>query len=157
MDEAKVDAEGKATNDPRVTENTYHLILGKTYDKDPIVHIAAGSEESWLYVKVDNGLSALEGTPAIADQMTANGWTALDAANPIYAYKQTVQAGEDIPVFATFTLSDFADLSNIVTADQANATAISVTAYAIQAEGFNTAADGWSGILAQLNHDGKTL
>ncbi len=158
MDEAKVDAEGQATNDPRVTENVYHLIPGKTYDKDPTIHIAAGSEDAWLFAKVDNGLVELEAeTGTIAEQMAANGWSVADAANNIYAYKETVEAGEDIAVFETFTLSNFADFADIVAAGEQGETVISVTAYAIQAEGFETAEAAWAGVLAQLEHDGKTL
>lgn len=157
MDEAKVDAEGQATNDPRVTQNVYHLIPGKTYDKDPIVHIEAGSEEAWLFIKVDNGLADLEGDPAIADQLTANGWTVADQANNVYAYQAKVTAGQDIKTFETFTLSNFADFSNIVVDGGNNPTTIAVTAYAIQAEGFDTADAAWAGVLAQLAHDGQTL
>lgn len=157
MDEAKVDEEGQATNDPRVTENVYHLIPGKTYDKDPTIHVEAGSEEAWLFVKVDNGLTELEADPTIAAQMTANGWTVADAANNVYAYKEKVIAGQDIKTFETFTLSKFAEFKEIVVAGQTDATAISVTAYAIQAEGFDTVDAAWAGILDQLIHEGKTL
>ena len=156
MDEAKVDADGKATAADRVTENVYHLIPGKTYDKDPTVHVAAGSEDAWLFVKVENGLADLEGDPTIAAQMTANGWTVIDAENNVYAYKEKVTAGQDIKTFETFTLSNFADFEDIVATGETDATAIAVTAYAIQAEGFDTADAAWTGVLEQLRVSDQT-
>lgn len=152
MDEAKVDAAGEATSEPRVTENSYHLIPGKTYDKDPTIHILEGSEESWLFVRVANGLEGLEGAPSVADQMAANGWVLLDAQNGIYSYSQKVAAKQDVTVFETLTIGEFADLSNL----PADAT-IHLTAYAIQADGFDSAAAAWVGVLAQLDYEGKTL
>lgn len=45
LDEAKVDEYGVAvTPATRVTENTYKLIPGHTYTKDPTVHVGANSE-----------------------------------------------------------------------------------------------------------------
>lgn len=55
LDEAKVGDDGKAlTGDSaeRVKTNTYKLMPGHEYDKDPTVHIAAGSEESYVRLLV---------------------------------------------------------------------------------------------------------
>lgn len=145
LDEAPVDENGQATTGDRVIENEYKLIPGVTYDKDPTVHVAAGSEDCWLFVKVDNGIAAIEADTKIADQMATIGWTLVDGETNIYAYKDTVSAGEDVVVFNTFTVDANAD-NNTVAAY--NAEEIVVQALAIQATGFNTAAaafaaNGW--------------
>ena len=69
--------------------------------------------------------------------MTANGWTAVEGATNVYAYKATVTAGQDIKVFENFTIK-----GDAAVADYAGKT-ITVEAYAIQADGFTTAADAW--------------
>lgn len=139
LDEAKVDKYGVAdTNEPRVTGNEYMLIPGHEYVKDPIIHFQPKSEASWLFVKVENGIEAIEAATTIKDQITsdANGWTLLEGTNNVY-YK-SVPANEDdtkavdYPVFGSFKLTSDADV-----ADYANAQ-IKVTAYAIQKDGFES-------------------
>ena len=145
LDEAAVDAYGKKIditgngsigNEDRRTENTYKLIPGQTYVKDPTVHVASGSEDAWLFVKVENGIADIEDATTIENQMLADKtWTKVSNAEGVYAYKETVSAEDDIPVFATFTLKGDANVSAYENAN------IKVTAYAVQAAGFGTAAD----------------
>lgn len=57
LDEAKVNPDGTVVEGAdRVTANTYHLIPGATYVKDPTVTVLAGSETSYirLLVTIDN-------------------------------------------------------------------------------------------------------
>lgn len=141
LDEADVTEYGVAVPDAaRVKANTYKLIPGHEYKKDPTVHFAAGSEASWLFVKVENGISAIEADTKIAAQIAVNGWKALTGVDGVY-YKQvdanTNNTAVDYPVFGTFTLTDTADVSAYK-----NAT-IKVTAYAVQADGFTEVADAW--------------
>lgn len=141
LDEAKVDEYGLVTPDvPRVQANAYKLIPGRTYTKDPTVHVGANSEDCWLFVKVENGLSAIEaaGNTTIAAQMTANGWTAVAGASNVYAYKDIVTASQNIPVFGSFSIATTAQTAGY------EDTVVSVTAYAVQADGFATAADAWT-------------
>lgn len=140
LDEAKVDAYGAAvTPASRVTANSYKLIPGHSYTKDPTVHVAANSEACYLFVKVEDGLTNIEAATTIADQLTANHWKAVDDVANVYVYakgtdaKTAVPASTtvtDVPVFGSFTLTGTASV-----ADYANAQ-IKVTAYAIQADGF---------------------
>ena len=135
MDEAKVDVYGVKDGDTRVTTNTYRLIPGHTYIKDPVVHVDADSEDCWLFVKVENGLSAIEdSTATIAAQLSKNGWTLVADTTNIYAYRTTVSANTNVPVFASFKLAGTADVAGYANAK------IVVTAYAVQADGFDTAA-----------------
>ncbi|MDO5041370.1 MAG: SipW-dependent-type signal peptide-containing protein, partial [Peptoniphilus sp.] len=72
LDEKDVD--DSTPGEDRDKANKYNLVPGKTYDKDPTIHVANGSEKSYLFVKVENGISAIEGATTVADQMTAKGW-----------------------------------------------------------------------------------
>ena len=141
LDEAKVDRDGTPVSPVERTDvNTYKLIPGRTYTKDPTVHVAADSEDCWLFVKVENGLANAEaaGDKTIAAQMAKNGWSPLDGTGNIYAYRTTVSAGADVTVFGSFTIADDADVAAYEDAE------INVTAYAVQADGFETAADAWA-------------
>lgn len=141
LDEAKVNAYGEALTGEqaeRVDANIYKLIPGHTYTKDPTIHVGADSEDCWLFVKVENGLSDIEdSTATIEDQLTANDWTLVAGTN-IYAYKNTVSASSNVPVFGSFKLAGDADVANYASAE------IVVTAYAVQADSFDTAADAWT-------------
>ena len=137
LDEAKVDEYGdkidnngdKVIDDKdRVTENTYKLVPGHNYVKDPTVHVAADSEESYLFVKLTNGITAIEAETTIANQMKEN-WTLVDNANNIYRYNKTVTAGQNIVVFNNFTISGTADVSTYA------GKTITVIACAVQADG----------------------
>lgn len=139
LDETDVTPMGVKDTDARVKGNEYKLIPGHTYIKDPTVHVDTDSEESWLFVKVDNGISDLEatGNTTIAEQMKDKGWTLVTGTTNVYAYAQKAIAGQDIKVFENFTIKGTAAV-----ADYAGKT-ITVKAYAIQADGFDTAAAAW--------------
>lgn len=138
LDEARVDLYGEADGTERVTENAYKLIPGKTYTKDPTIHVATGSEDCWLFVKLENGLVDITGATTIEAQMTAEGWTVIDDTKNIYAYQSIASADADVVVFNTFTLAKDAAVEDYETAE------IVVTAYAVQADGFTSAADAWA-------------
>ena len=139
LDEAKVtDAGDPVEGADRVKTNTYKLIPGHEYTKDPTVHVTAGSEDSWLFVKVVDEIAGIEADTTVAAQMAANGWTAVAGATNVYAYKTTVTAGQDIKVFQNFTIK-----GDAAVADYAGKT-INIEAYAIQADGFGTAAEAWA-------------
>ena len=145
LDEARVDDYGKVvSNQDRVKKNTYKLIPGHEYVKDPTVHFAAGSEASYLFVEVKNGIDAIETNESgktIDDQIISNGWSILDENIPGVYYKKveanTGAAAVDYQVFATFKLADDAAVEDYKNAN------ITITAYAIQADGFDTAAAAW--------------
>ena len=140
LDETDVTPMGVQDTDARVQGNEYKLIPGHTYIKDPTVHVDADSEDSWLFVKVDNGISDLEatGNTTIAEQMKAKGWTLVTGTTNVYAYAQKAIASQDIIVFDSFTIAG--DATVAVNADKT----ITIEAYAIQADGFTTAADAWT-------------
>lgn len=140
LDEAKVTADGeKVQGADRVKENKYHLIPGHFYVKDPTIHVANGSEECWLFVKVENGLANAEasGATSIESQMANKGWTKVEGTD-VYAYATKQAAGANVIVFDSFTIAGTTDVSLYEDAK------IIVTAYAIQADGFASATEAWT-------------
>ena len=171
LDEAKVNVNGQKLNvhgdvyaedgsvelAARVQENDYKLMPGHEYVKDPIVHVDKNSENCYLFVKVVNEIDTIEAAPTIADQMKANGWTRVSGTSNVYAYKDVVSAGANVDVFKTFTISgtvtndDLAGTPAVEGPDSVitpgkpgyKDAQIVVTAYAIQADGFSSAAEAW--------------
>lgn len=144
LDEAKVNEYGvvDATASNRVKANEYKLVPGHEYAKDPIVHFAAKSEASYLFVKVENGIANIEkaGTTTIDAQIKANGWAALDGVAGVYYKTVDANATEnavDYPVFAKFIVASDAD---VATYDGAT---VKVTAYAVQKDGL-TVTQAWA-------------
>jgi predicted ribosomally synthesized peptide with SipW-like signal peptide len=151
MDEAKVDIYGvKVTPETRVTgsdpdtANIYKLLPGKEYIKDPIIHVEAKSEKCLLYVKIKNEIKAIEDTnETIAAQLDKN-WTKLseNGNESIWYYESEVDAStgaKDINVFESFTID-----KNIQDLSAYEGKTITVTAYAIQADGVVTQASDFA-------------
>jgi len=158
LDEAKVDTSGvKVEGADRVKTNEYHLIPGHTYVKDPIIHVDDESEDCWLFVKLENDLKEIIAATTIEEQMTANGnWICIDEINQIYAYKEVCKAGADVDTFKTFKLIDGADVSKYATKKDSDGkiidgATIEVTAYAVQADGFDTAKAAWDATSANFS------
>ena len=145
LDESKVDEYGVAVTPAARQEggNAYKLIPGHEYVKDPMVTVLPGSEASWLFVKVENGIANIEATGTTIDaQIVANGWTALEGQNGVY-YKEASAVAETTTaatynVFGTFTIANDAPTNNYGSAT------VRITAYAIQKDGFTTAAAAWT-------------
>ena len=77
MDEGKVNADGQIP-DPnvRTDSNSYLLMPGKSYDKDPLITVQADTQACYLFLVTRNQISSIEdpSKPTMADQMVANGW-----------------------------------------------------------------------------------
>ena len=154
VDGQYVEQDGETVTDkdgaPRVYENTYKLMPGHEYAKDPTVHVVANSENSWVFVKVVNGISAFEaaGDTTIAKQIETNDWNQLkDSNNNVIAgvyYKEYAKSGTvtNYPVFSSFKIANKADEVNGWSNVGANNDVV-ITAYAIQKDGFNDAYTAW--------------
>lgn len=163
LDEAAVNLDGTPIEGAaRVKQNSYKLLPGLTYTKDPTVTVKAGSELS--YVKMTVTFTEAADLDAIfkpngADMTSIfNGY---DSANWIYKgntenttantrtyefwYKETVAAPTaDVVLDALF---DSITVPGTITKDQLasiEGMTITVNAYAIQAGSFKDAADAWS-------------
>lgn len=164
LDEAKANPDGSlAAGDERVDANSYKLLPGHTYNKDPMVTVLSGSEKSYVKMTVTfskaSQLDAIFAPDGGADMTSIfNGY---DSANWIYMgntedtvantrtyefwYKETVAApNADVALDALFdsiTVPGTIDNDQLATI---KGMTITVNAYAIQADGFNDAADAWS-------------
>lgn len=141
LDEAPVDEDGKATDGDRVKANAYHLLPGHEYDKDPTIHVDDDSEDCWLFVKIVDEIADIQDADTIAAQLADNDWTAVEGVEGVYAYKTTVSGGADVVVFESFKIKG--DVTKEELAAYAGKT-ITVQAYAVQADGLDTAAAAWS-------------
>lgn len=151
LDETDVD--DSTPNADRDKANSYKLLPGHEYTKDPIVHVASTSEDCYLFVKVVNEITAIEdSTNTVASQMAAKGWKAVYGQTGLYVYVGTaagataplaVTAGSNVTVFEKVKIAGTVD--NTTLAGYANKT-ITVTAYAVQKDGFDgkTASEIWT-------------
>ena len=93
LDEAKVDETGNAIEGAdRVKENSYKLLPGHTYTKDPTVTVLKGSEEAYVRMKVTmnkaSDLIALCTDPEFAE----DGPTGVENAFPLIRMVNFVEA-----------------------------------------------------------------
>ena len=148
MAEAPVGTDGKEISGARVKANSYKLMPGHVYDKDPIVHFQPKSEASWLFIEVTNEIADIESKAndykSIATQITDNGWTALDGVTGVYYQKVGANnsgSAVDYKVFQGFTVDGSV---NGTTLDNYNNMTVKVTAYAVLADGFDSASAAWT-------------
>lgn len=167
-----------ATLADRVTSNSYFLIPGHVYTKDPVVHLKNSSVPCYVFITVDNGLTkTIDGKevsvePAygstfkvdghevpyipIAGQILAYGWQPLSEGSNIYWQKwdQGVDQSGNQTTEGTTDLGVFdgfvvnKSLGNDDLAPFENATVV-VKAYAIQQDGFDNAQDAWDSVYEE--------
>lgn len=116
----------------------YKMIPGSEIEKDPTVTVKAESEACWLFVKIEETNNVYE-TDKKYLTYTLNGWTPVEGETGVYS--KAVSASDDDQEFSVFT-GNKVTVSDDVTQTTAQVT-IKVTAYAVQAEGFDTAAEAW--------------
>ena len=162
LDEAKANPDGSlVANADRVKANSYKLLPGHTYNKDPMVTVLKGSESS--YVKMTVTFSNAAELDAIFDPKGADMtsiFNGYDSTNWIYKgntentgdntrtyefwYKEAVAAPTaDVALDALF---DSITVPGTINNDQLatiKGMTITVNAYAIQADGFANAEAAW--------------
>ena len=162
LDEAKANPDGSLVpNAERVKANSYKLIPGHTYNKDPMVTVLKGSESSYIKMTVTftkaaqlDEIFAPNGADMtrIFNGYDRTNWIAKgNTENPAdntrtyeFWYKEAVAAPDaDVALDALF---DSITVPGSITNDQLKAIegmTITVNAYAIQADGFTNAAEAW--------------
>ena len=165
LDEAKANADGSLVpNADRVKANSYKLLPGHTYNKDPMVTVLNGSESSYVKMTVTFTKAAELDTifaPNGADMTSI--FVGYDSANWIgkgvskdtdsntrtyeFWYKEAVDGlsgdveldalFDKIVVPGTITNAQLATIEGMT---------ITVNAYAIQADGFDTAEAAWAAV-----------
>lgn len=165
LDEAQANTDGSLVEGAdRVKANSYKLLPGHTYHKDPMVTVLSGSESS--YVKMTVTFSKANELDAIFAPNGANLtsiFNGYDAANWIakgntkdaaantrtyeFWYKEAVGAPEgNVALDALF---DSITVPGAITKEQLatiEGMTITVNAYAIQADGFANAEAAWEAI-----------
>lgn len=155
--------------------NSYHLVPGMQYIKDPTIYIKANSEDCYIFVKARNQIRPIEDGNVVKDgedgstdaltmreQLQAKGWVALYKVNDdeiIYCYKGsssdpdvygTIVAAskeeQELDLFENFTVDPDAEVSRVGGAK------VTLTAFAIQDEGLNITdyARGTKGYMCKL-------
>lgn len=164
LDETDVTEYGVATGKGRDMANTYKLLPGHSYIKDPIVHVEKGSEPCYIRVLVtvsdiaklkaafpqaqypefyNDDLFLLQGLVKGWDKDT---WLYKGYSNGTYEfwYKDKIDAREKAvdtaAVFDTVVVPGSADGAAI---EKLNNVTVNIIAHAMQADGFDTAADAW--------------
>ena len=167
LDEAKANTDGSLVEGAaRVKANSYKLLPGHTYNKDPMVTLLEGSETSYVKMTVTfSKASALDAIFAPTGADLTSIFNGYDSTNWIYKdntkdatadtrtyefwYKEAVGAPtSDVALDALF---DSITVPGTITKDQLasiEGMTITVNAYAIQADGFANAAAAWAAFTA---------
>lgn len=133
------------------TGDTYKMIPGNVYDKDPCVTVANDSENCWLFVKVEAQNNVATEGNYINYAVNDVDWALVDGETNVYYY-----IGNDAT--ATKATKSYVLKDSKVTIDEENVTCEYVatltseemyphlifTAYAIQKANVNTVADAWA-------------
>lgn len=138
-----------------LTETTgrdYTITPGVDIKKDPKVTVEANSEACWLFVKVEK-----ENWNEKVTYEIANGWNALSGQTDVY-YREveatTAKAGVSYYILKgnTTYANGVVTVSENLTKAEVNSIAtqpkLIFTAYAVQKDGIDTAADAWAKIPA---------
>lgn len=168
LDEAKV-VNGQATSE-RTNANTYDMIPGTTYVKDPTVHVQPGSVECYVYVKViesdnvvkdanKNDVTVIDYT--VNTGIAANQWTYIgkSGGDSIYAYNSKIDASKSTTAIDTSSILTTTDGKNI-TIDAAVTESMLLAmnptpklefyAYAVQAANLADATTAWTSAYGTL-------
>ncbi|MBQ7364872.1 MAG: hypothetical protein IJW46_04675 [Clostridia bacterium] len=169
MFESKVNSDGTLV-DPSVAagtkktadSNSYHLLPGQTYVKDPTIYINETSDSMYLFVKTSNQIRTIEvEEERMRTQMEQNGWVEYkisdnnidiiwvygtkegDVITPTAVTATSTNCGfaGQIALFDHFTIKSDADVSIYGGAK------VTATAYAIQTSGMNSVEDAWNAIV----------
>ena len=152
LDETDTQLDG----DSNPNTNEYEMMPGQSIKKDPVITVKAGSEEMWLFVKLEKSSNF----DTFMEYTVADGWTALSGVDGVYYQHITAEdvatADKEITVIKNNTVT----VKESVTKDQLNALdsgssanypTLTVAAYAVQYAGNATAADAWAKITANAN------
>lgn len=127
-------------------QNPAKIVPGVEIPKDPTVTVKAGSEECWVFVKVDNQVNATVAN-AVSLNIDTTNWNVHSSSGSVtvYVYKSTVPTpGADLPLPDLFTKVTPDKMLTAAQVASLNSKTIVVTAYAIQAAGNATAAAAWT-------------
>lgn len=127
------------------------IIPGVNISKDPKVTVKAGSEACWLFVKVEEKGTFVNGKVTYSVKTGEGNWTSLPGESGVY-YREVdavtadtdfyVLAGDETYHNGVVTVSEEltkAEVNGITTQPT-----LTFTAYAVQKDGIDTAAEAWA-------------
>ena len=146
---------------PTTAGNQYKMIPGETYSKDPKVKVVGGSEACWVFVKIDKSNNVDKFLEFAIDDSS---WTQLAGNTDVY-WKKVAASSDDQEFYVlkgnTVTISDEIDKEDLE--DVVTGPILTFTAYAVQQDGFDTAATdaenaalAWAEAIAQFPLDTTT-
>lgn len=159
LDEAKANADGSlVANADRVKANSYKLLPGHTYNKDPMVTVLAGSESSYIKMNVTVtkskeldaiGVNLLETFKGYDGETWLYKGNKEDTVNNTRTYEfwyKAAVAATNTNVSLDALFDQIVIPGSITNAQLATieGMTITVTAYAIQADGFTDATAAWT-------------
>ncbi len=133
------------------TGETYKMIPGNEITKDPEVTVEKGSEASWLFVK----LVKSDNFDDFLTYEVAEGWTALNEVDGVYwrEVDDLTEATADVvyPVLKgdQVKVIDTVDKDDLTSLTTETYPTLTITAYAVQKDNMDTAADAWAALNAQ--------
>jgi len=141
------------------TGNTYKMIPGHVYAKDPTVTVKAGSEACYVFVRIDESNNTF-GTDKYIQYSVNSAWQPLDGQTGVYYLEQSalsetdtdavysVLAGDDTSVAngakGMVTINSKILASTFTSVAAEDLPKLTFTAYAIQADGFTSAEAAWT-------------
>ena len=152
LDETDTQLDG----DSNPNTNEYEMMPGQSITKDPEITVKSGSEEMWLFVKLEKSSNF----DTFMEYTVADGWTALSGVDGVYYQHITAEDVATADKKIAVIKDDTVTVKETVTKEQLNALdsgssanypTLTVTAYAVQYAGNATAADAWAKVTANAN------
>lgn len=153
LDETDTQLDG----DSNPNTNEYEMMPGQSITKDPEITVKSGSEEMWLFVKLEKSSNF----DTFMEYTVADGWTALSGVDGVYYQHITAEdvatADKEIAVIKddTVTVKESVTKEQLNALDSGSSTdypTLTVTAYAVQYAGNATAADAWAKVTADTSN-----
>lgn len=130
------------------TEEEYKMVPGYTIHKDPKTTVVKGSEECYLFVKVEKSANF----DSFMTYEMADGWTALEVVEGVY-YREvrTADMGTEFSVLKDDQVTVKGEVTKEMMAEaEKNKPTLTITAYASQLYKNNTdtftAAEAWANV-----------
>ena len=126
------------------TGSDYKMVPGVDIAKDPKVTVKAGSEDCYLFVKVEKSenFNSFMNNYAIAD-----GWNVLDGEEGVY-YREVTNVTADVSFYVLsgnkVTVRDSVTKQMMNNLTETTRPTLTFTAYAVQKAGSDTAAEAWA-------------
>ena len=129
------------------TKSDFKMVPGNVIDKDPVVTVVDGSEDCYLFVKIEKSTTL----DKYISYTVASGWTELDNVDGVYyrvvnatdgTKSFSVLANDRVTVNEGVTKADMEALK----AETATQPTLTFTAYAVQKDNIDTAALAWEKI-----------